>query len=212
MTITLEDTGKHYNREWIFRHLQHVFSPESPCVLLGGNGSGKSTLLRLLAGHLLPSEGTVTYTDQNQVVANELVYAKVSMAAPYLDLYEELKLTEAIAFHAGFKPFRENLSPKQVIERLQLKRAADKALKNYSSGMRQRVKLGLAVLSDTPLLLLDEPISNLDPAGIEWYQELVAEHSAGRTIVVASNRQRAEYDFCSQELVVEDFKPTSGNK
>ncbi len=207
MHIQLEAIGKHYNREWIFRHLDHQFSPENPTVILGGNGSGKSTLLRLLAGHLLPSEGTITYSQNGESLANETIFTQVSMAAPYLDLFEDLKLTEAITFHQGFKPLRENWSVKQVIDRLQLDRAANKPLKNYSSGMRQRVKLGLAVLSNTSLLLLDEPVSNLDPAGIAWYQQLVEDHRKDRILVVASNRQRAEYDFCTAQLSVEDFKP-----
>lgn len=209
MNITLKGIGKRYNRDWIFRNLDYRFESGTAYAILGANGSGKSTLLQVIAGNFQPSEGNIEFRIQNTEFSPEpeAIYKQVSFAAPYLDLFEEYTLTESIDFHKKMKPLRNNLSTADVIGTLKLEAAKDKLLRDFSSGMKQRVRLGLAILSDTPLLLLDEPASNLDRAGTEWYQQMVSNHSQDRIIVVCSNRQEDEYRFCKQQLVVEDYKP-----
>ena len=206
MNITLSNIGKRYNYDWIFRKLDHTFSGENNYVILGSNGSGKSTLLQVIAGNLTASEGSIEYRNASQVIEFEKLYTHISYAAPYLDLFEEFTLAESIDFHSKFKPFFPGLDTKEIIRITGLEKSKDKQLKNYSSGMKQRVRLALAILSDTPLLLLDEPASNLDRNGIDWYQRLVSDHSADRLVIVASNQQEYEYPFCRQQLQVEDFK------
>ncbi|MCE3280011.1 MAG: transporter ATP-binding protein [Bacteroidetes bacterium] len=206
MNITLSNIGKRYNYEWIFRKIDHQFSSESNYVLLGSNGSGKSTLLQVIAGNLIPSEGQIKFNLNNTEIDQEEIYHHISFAAPYLDLLEEFTLTESIEFQKQFKPFRSDLETDEIINITGLRKSKDKQLKFYSSGMKQRVKLALAVLADTPLLLLDEPTSNLDKNAIDWYQKLIDEHSKSRLIIVASNQQEYEYTFCNKEFRVEDFK------
>ncbi|HEX8514753.1 MAG TPA: ATP-binding cassette domain-containing protein [Bacteroidia bacterium] len=206
MQITLNNIGKRYNYEWIFRKVNYNFSAGNNYVILGSNGSGKSTLLQVIAGNLIPSEGEIEFSPAGKILETEKTYEHLSYAAPYLDLYEEFTLAESINFQGKFKPFRSNLDTEQVIAITELGKAKNKQLKYYSSGMKQRVRLALAVLSDTPLLLLDEPTSNLDRKAIEWYHSLVNDHSANRLIIVASNQQEYEYPFCNKELKVEDFK------
>jgi len=206
MPITLKNIGKRYNREWIFRGVEFAFAENEPCVLLGANGSGKSTLLQVIAGAYLPSEGTVEYILRGQNVAAEEAYRGVSIAAPYLELMEEFTLAESVRFHGRFKNWRGGLNDANVIDRSGLAHAKDKSLKHFSSGMKQRVRLLLAILSDTPMLLLDEPCSNLDANGMRWYQELVEEHKPDRIVIVCSNKQEQEYAFCRQQLLVENYK------
>jgi ABC-type multidrug transport system ATPase subunit len=151
-----------------------------------------------------------TAKDKNQeikkIIEIEDIFSHLSFAAPYLELFEEFTLTESIEFQAQFKPFSNNLSTKQIVELTQLEKSQDKQIKYYSSGMKQRVRLALAVLADTPLLLLDEPTSNLDKKAIDWYQKLVDDFSKDRLIIVASNQQEYEYPFCNKQLIVEDYK------
>jgi ABC-type multidrug transport system ATPase subunit len=215
MNITLSNIGKRYNYEWIFRKVNTEFSSENNYVILGANGSGKSTLLQVIAGNLIPSEGSVAYQVQSiryqddvlqKNIEEENIYKHISYAAPYLDLFEEFTLTESIEFQAQFKPFYENLSAKEIISIAQLEKAKDKQLRYFSSGMKQRVRLALAVLCDSPLLLLDEPTSNLDKKAIDWYQQLVGNYSKNRLIIVASNQQEYEYPFCNKMIMVEDYK------
>lgn len=216
MKITLSGIGKRYNYEWIFRKVDYEFSSADNYVLLGANGSGKSTLLQVIAGNLLPSEGSMEYQDsgtrsqginaEKKIISEEDIYKYISFAAPYLDLFEEFTLTESIEFQARFKPFFKGLSTKDIIAITQLEKAKDKQLRYFSSGMKQRVRLALAALCDSSLLLLDEPTSNLDKKAIDWYQNLVNAYSSNRLIIVASNQQEYEYPFCNKTLFVEDYK------
>ena len=136
----------------------------------------------------------------------ENIFTKLSYCAPYLDLFEEFTLIESIEFQEKFKPFQTGLDLKKIIELTELEKSKDKQLKYYSSGMKQRVRLALAVLADTPLLLLDEPTSNLDKKAIDWYQKLVTDYSKNRLIIVASNQQEYEYPFCDKQLNIEEYK------
>lgn len=208
MKITFEKAGKRFNREWIFRHLDHVFETGQHTVILGGNGSGKSTLLQAISGFYTLSEGKVTFELDGTEIPIDQVFRHVSLATPYLDLYEDLTLIEAIRFQQQFKAFRNGLKPKSIAEIMELEHTKKKAIKHFSSGMKQRVRLALAILADTPILLLDEPTSNLDHNAIAWYQKLVQDNLENRLVVVASNEQEQEYPFCQTQLRVEDFKPS----
>ena len=209
MQIEATSLGKRFHREWIFRGLTHVFRPNTATAILGPNGSGKSTLLNMLSGQLLATEGTLTYSYQNRPVAVEDVPQLLAYCAPYLELIEELTLTELLQFHVRFKPLRAGLSPAGLIELMYLEKSRHKLVRDFSSGMKQRLKLGLALYAAAPLLLLDEPTTNLDRTGVEWYREHVRATAPGRLVLISSNVAE-EYDFCTAELDVTGFgaRPT----
>lgn len=206
MQINLTGLGKRYNYEWIFRNLSYTFASGNAYAILGHNGSGKSTLLTVLAGYNLHSEGTIAYTSGGKIIEQDKVYRHLSLTAPYLELVEEFTLTEMLAFHTRFKPLRHTLSPPQLVDRMGLQRAKNKYVKDFSSGMKQRLKLGLAIYSDSEILLLDEPTTNLDQEGIAWYQEHVEQNRQNRLIIVGSNIAH-EYSFCEHRLHITDFHP-----
>src|SRR6185295_16203315 len=133
MHIILTDIGKRYNYEWIFRGIHYEFKLSSNYAILGSNGSGKSTLLQVIAGNLLPSQGTVRYEKEAKAIDVEQIYTQLSFASPYLELLEELTLTESIVFHSQFKPFYNNLNTAQVLALMELEKARDKQLKYFSS-------------------------------------------------------------------------------
>ncbi|MFN3315348.1 MAG: ATP-binding cassette domain-containing protein [Raineya sp.] len=195
-SISTENLGKKFNYEWIFKNLSFKFQLGDSYAIVGNNGSGKSTMLQVLAGALPPSEGKIWYEQENKKILPEEFYQYLSWASPYLELIEEMTLTEQIEFHFKMKP-RSSLisSNKQLIELLRLEQSKKKYIKNFSSGMKQRLKLGLAFYTDTPLLMLDEPTSNLDAQNIAWYKNEVTKQIGQRLIIVASN-QNEEYDFC----------------
>ncbi len=206
MEIILTDVGKRYNRDWIFKNVNFTFNSSEAYVILGSNGSGKSTLLQLVAGNQLPSTGKIEYFLNANLIPSEKIFQHISFAAPYLELIEEYSLTEILQFHAQFKAFFKALSIPEIIELTGLAKSKDKELKYFSSGMKQRVRLALAILSDTPLLFLDEPTSNLDKKGIDWYSELIQKYASNRIVIVCSNHQTHEYNFCTKQLLVEDYK------
>jgi ABC-type multidrug transport system ATPase subunit len=208
MNIQLTNIGKRYNYEWIFKGIHFEFTTGNNYAILGSNGSGKSTLLQVVAGNFIPSEGEIKYSvSSSGTIEQEELYKQLSIATPYLDLFEEFTLNESVAFHSKFKPFLPGLTNKEIVSLMQLEKAQDKQLKYFSSGMKQRVRLALAILSNTPLLLLDEPTSNLDKNAVTWYQQLIQSHASNRLIIVASNQLEYEYaSFCNILLNVEDYK------
>lgn len=207
MEIALDSLVKTFGRDRVIRDARFTLAAGSRTAILGPNGSGKSTLLQLLAGALVPSSGSITHALGGKVVPADQVYRHLSIAAPYLGLYEDLSLHEAITFHARFKPLRASISEAELARIALLEHALDKPVRNFSSGMKQRLKLALAILSDTPLLLLDEPASNLDAEVTAWFRDLLRQHIGNRTLVVASNRQPAEHDLCDRALEMRDGVP-----
>lgn len=204
MTISLANVGRRFNQEWIFRGVNYEFNVAEKYAILGPNGSGKSTLLSVLLGSLSPSEGTINYKSGVDIPVEE-IYKSISFAAPYLDLIEEFTLQETIRFHFKFKAFYEGMNAESVLDLLGLAKSQDKALKYFSSGMKQRTKLALACCSNTPILLLDEPTSNLDKQGMAWYLELIEQFSVNRTLIIGSN-QESEYSFCNHFVELTDYK------
>ena len=205
MRVVLADASKRYRREWIFRKVNYTFESNESYAVLGYNGSGKSTLLRVLSGHLSCSRGKITFfKDQQNIPVNE-IYQYVSFAGPYIELIEEMTLKEILSFQGKFKPFLQNWSLKELAEMMQLPKALNKEVGHFSSGMKQRLRLGLAIFSNSPILLLDEPTSNLDEAGVQWYQNLMDNYVADRLVVVASNVQQ-DYGFCKKHLDITQFK------
>ena len=198
MQIQLEQIGKKYNREWIFRGLSFTFSPEKKYAITGPNGSGKSTLLQTIAGSTALSEGTVNWLSNNTVIAPENHYQHLGICTPSLSLIEEMTAVEFLAFHESFKSFMPGITPSHILEIIELTSAANKQIRYFSSGMKQRIKLAQAIFSDVPVLFLDEPCTNLDETGYTLYQSLINDYATNKLIIVSSN-DKAEYHFCDEE-------------
>lgn len=207
MTICLSDTGKRFNRDWIFRHFTYTFNHGQTYAITGPNGSGKSTLLQVLSSSLAITEGKLTYTHatQQKNISEEKAFQQVSMAAPYIEVIEEMTYTEFMNFHIAFKPLLPNTTIAQIAEIVGLQKAVDKQIRYYSSGMKQRVKLAQCIFSDTSTVLLDEPCTNLDADGIQLYQNLIQDYCSNRLVVVSSN-DKVEYDFCQNTVSILDYK------
>lgn len=203
MQISLSEAGKRFNREWIFRRLSFQFISGNSYAITGPNGSGKSTLLQVIAGAITASEGTISYQVNGKVIDSEHVYKHLGIAAPYEELIEEMTLREFLQFHSRFKPFLPGMSVQNVIDEVGLMSAASKQIRNFSSGMKQRVKLAQVFFSDSACLLLDEPCTNLDINGIELYHRLVRTYGGGRLIIVSSNDEQ-EYGFCGERLKLKE--------
>ena len=205
MKIQLINIGRRFNREWIFRGVDYAFVQGESYAVLGPNGSGKSTLLQVLNGSLMPSAGSIKYFNGDAEIQAEQIFTQLSFAAPYLDLIEEFTLDEVIDFHFKFKPYKQGLDKNAVIALLNMGASRNKQIRNFSSGMKQRLKLALAFCADTPLLMLDEPASNLDSQGVEWYLGLIEQYAAGRLTIICSNQEH-EYSFCRRRISITDYK------
>ena len=205
MEILLEDIGRRFNQEWIFKKINYQFVQKQSYAILGPNGSGKSTLLQVLAGNLSPSAGKISYTQNKIAIDVADIYREISVAAPYLELIEEFTLLESINFHFKFKKMAKDWNAKSLIELVQLEKSVNKEVRYFSSGMKQRLKLLLACCTDSPILFLDEPTSNLDNEGIDWYLKMMKLFAKDRLTIVCSNQEH-EYSFCEHQLTITDYK------
>jgi ABC-type multidrug transport system ATPase subunit len=205
MKIELQNAGKRFNRDWIFKQLQLVIHSKERIAITGPNGTGKSTLLQVIAGSVTLNEGKIEWTLNDKKVPEENIFQKIAIVAPYLELIEEYTAKEFLRFHSQFKPLKQKISIEEILETVGLKKSGDKQIRFYSSGMKQRMKLAQAVFTDVPLLLLDEPCTNLDAEGYVLYHSLIKDHCADKTIIVSSNDVN-EYDFCDRKILMTEYK------
>ena len=205
MQITLNNVGKRFNREWIFRHCSYQFDSGKSYAITGSNGSGKSTLLQVISGSLTNNEGAVEVKKDQQAIAAEQLYTNISIAAPYLELIEEMTAKEMLDFHGQFKPLIDTVTIPDILQTVGLQNATNKQIRYYSSGMKQRLKLAQAFFSNTPVLLLDEPTTNLDADGTALYHHLISNFTKGKLVIISSN-DKQEYAFCEEVIRIGDYK------
>lgn len=203
--LVLDNLQKTFGKQHILQGITHTFAPGSKTVILGSNGSGKSTLIKILSGALEATENPPLFTPfgNAQPVPAAQLGQYVGFAAPYLSLNPLFSLDETLDFHAAFCPFPNNFSKTHWLELAGLMPHRNKRISTFSSGMQQRVRLLLAIANTRPLLLLDEPLSNLDRAGYDFYGQLIATYLGERTVIVGSNYQAEEYAFCDQQILLE---------
>lgn len=205
MTIQLENISKRFGFEWIFKQVNFQFESGGKYAVVGPNGSGKSTLLKIISGGLVPTSGMMHYSIPHKRVTDvEAASKEIVFAAPYISLIDDFTLDEMYDFHASFKKMN-CMSKEEFFTVSQLGMHKNKYIKNFSSGMRQRLKLSLAFLTSSQVLLLDEPTSNFDAKAIDWYLSLIDSYSADRLVIIGSN-QEYEFNFCSNRLSVSDYK------
>lgn len=202
MEIDLLNIGKRFGKEWIFKNLSYKIDSGSKLAIVGSNGSGKSTLLKVIGTYTIPSQGHIAFFEGEKQIANDEVQLRIAFAAPYQHLIEELTIAELFQFHSTFR------KPKMLLDEMPelINLPSTKPIMDFSSGMKQRVRLALAFLFESDLILLDEPSSNLDRAGIAWYQQLLENYTFNRTIIVASNVEE-EYAQCKDQIRMESVKP-----
>jgi ABC-type multidrug transport system ATPase subunit len=207
-SISVQNIGKRFEREWIFRKLSCDFCSKNPTAIVGSNGSGKSTLIKTLIGYLPLSEGKIIYfdnqSDKKKPILKENWQNYISFAAPYTELIEEFTLLEQLKFHQAFKSF--DIEIEEIIEKLGFSNTKNKTIRFFSSGMKQKLKLALAIYSDAKIVFLDEPTSNLDKQNTEWYLNQINTIIDQKVLIIASN-QESEYHFCSQIIDIQNLKP-----
>lgn len=207
MLLVAENVGMRYGRRVLFRQCSFEVTAGQALAITGANGSGKSTLLRILAGVLTPVKGTVRLTVNDRTLSDGERPLRTGLVAPYLNVYDGFSARENLQFLAQARQLdRARARIDAVLDLVSLADRADEYVATYSSGMKQRVKYAAALLAEPPLLLLDEPTANLDVAGIEMVERVMAhQRAAGRLLVVATN-VAAEAERCDAALCVEDFR------
>lgn len=204
MKLIVEGLSKRFNRNWIFRDINISIASSETLAVAGPNGSGKSTLLKILAGAMPASAGQVSYYREQRPVEPAKVYRYIAIGAPYADLLEELTLQEQLQFHMHFRAYRALLKPADLIGILGPQYKAGRAIGEMSSGMKQRVRLLLALCTEAEVVFLDEPTTNLDVEGREWYRNLLATYTDDATVIIASNDEE-DLRPCDRRILMTDY-------
>ena len=208
MAAAIKATGlsKRFNRDWIFRSLDYTFEAGRIYAITGPNGSGKSTLLQVLWGQVPPTAGTLEYyTPDAARIDPEQLHHHLAIAAPYMDLIDEFTLEEQIRFHFSLRQLRDGLKLGELAERMALQDARNKFIGNFSSGMRQRLKLALAFYTHAQALFLDEPGTNLDHRAFDWYLEQLHDLPPHTMVLIASN-EPTEYPENASKIDILSLK------
>ena len=206
MNISLNNIGKQYNGEWIFKSVSLSFSQEFSYLITGSNGSGKSSLLKVLCGYSVPSQGDIKWETDKDTVDEDKVHKGISVCAPFVDLFDKHTVNEAIEFHFKFKELVSDIKIQDVIKFCYLDGCENKLISDLSSGMKQRLKIAINFLSDTPYLFLDEPCANLDAQAISWYQENLVKYKKDRLVIICSNNKEEEHFICNKTINLGDYK------
>ncbi|MFQ3325549.1 MAG: ABC-type multidrug transport system ATPase subunit [Salibacteraceae bacterium] len=204
--LFLNQVSKRFQTHWVFKSIDLELSVGESLFINGPNGSGKSTLLKIISGWVSPNEGNIKYYHNENEILVDNVFEYISISAPYLELIEELSLTELLKFHQSFKQLSINTTANEFSEAIEIEHQISKPIKSYSSGMKQRVKLGLTLFSNSSLILLDEPTSNLDKSGILWYKKNIETILKNRIVIVCSNDIADEHFFCTKKINLSDYK------
>ena len=159
-------------------------------ALLGQNGAGKSTLIRLITGQLRPTTGKVIVCGLDPF-ANSEVYKNLGYC-PDIDSFPEHLSGREFVYRmsrlCGYSSHEARSRSETAMEMVGMGERADKSLKGYSKGMRQRIKLAQAMVHDPDILLLDEPLNGLDPLGRRQYMDVLARLAEqGKSVVVSSH-------------------------
>jgi ABC-type multidrug transport system ATPase subunit len=199
MKIIATGIHKKFRQEWVFKALSYTFESGKSYAIIGQNGAGKSTLLKTLAQYSLPNKGKVEFEG-----ITEDVNKQISFAAPYSELIEEFTLPELLNFLVQINFLEARWDFKAFTSFIDLRPSESKYIKNFSSGMRQKVKLGIALAADRPILCLDEPTSNLDETAKNWFYKAL-DGQRHKLILIASNEQ-AEINLCTNQIAIADYK------
>lgn len=211
MKISLNQVGKKFQQEWVFRRLNLELRRGDSLAILGKNGSGKTTLVKLLSGAVMQTEGEVSYSFRDRPLSADQLYRYLAYAAPYHEMIEEFTVDEMLDFYLKFKSLQKGWSAQDLLASVGLAHATGKKIRACSSGMKQKLRLSMAIYSETPLLLLDEPLTNLDREGITWYQQAMAGQPEDRIVVVCSNHIDDEFRFCHSVMTMGEDPGPSGS-
>ena len=201
IAVALQGVSHTFKGRTVFDPVSAHLSVGGECLIRGANGSGKSTLGRIIAGELTPTIGNVRWSSSQDELDAEVLCTLSQRVSPVSSLHPQLTIAELIAFQGQFRPWAVPKAAEDLLNKAGLSNHMHKAYHDLSSGMQQRVKLTLALASQTGLIVLDEPCANLDASGVTWYREAIQKIRGNTTLVVCSNDRKE--DYIDPELIIE---------
>lgn len=206
MRIVVENLQKNFNNQLVFQNLSLEINANQKIAFVGPNGSGKSTALLCLAGFYQPSKGKVDFIKNNSIIEEVQKFSYLSIASPYLELPENFSALEIFNFQSNLKPFLKDISQDFFFNSIKLVRSKNTPVKFFSSGMKQILKLGLAIFADTPILFLDEPCSNLDESNMLIFNEIFKSYALNKTVLIGTNNHPSELALVQSSVDILKYK------
>jgi ABC-type multidrug transport system ATPase subunit len=206
LRIVVENLQKNFNNQLVFQNLSLEINANQKIAFVGPNGSGKSTALLCLAGFYQPSKGKVDFINNNSIIEEVQKFSYLSIASPYLELPENFSALEIFNFQSNLKPFLKDISQDFFFNSIKLTRSKNTPVKFFSSGMKQILKLGLAIFADTPILFLDEPCSNLDENNILIFNEIFKSYALNKTVLIGTNNHPSELALVQSSVDILKYK------
>jgi heme exporter protein A len=197
--LVAQRVKKVFNRRLVFQEVSFALSPKMVMLITGRNGSGKSTLAKIICNVLTPSAGKIVVTRSGNPV-KDAHRALVGFMAPYLHMYEEFTPRENLRFALRARGMNADEDRIMVLlEKMNLGQRRNDPVREFSSGMKQRVKYAFALIHKPEILILDEPMANLDAEGEAIVREVMAEHATHGILIIATNDRR-DIDRCDMEI------------
>jgi len=198
MKLILENISRSFPGRKVFSNISAVVEKGEILVITGPNGSGKTTLIRIIGSLLPPTSGKVVFNNEDKQFSGSDILRYVGIVAPDLFLYDELTANENIRFFARVSGIsRGNFDGE--LAKFGLQGRGDDMVQSYSSGMKQRLKYILALMKQPPLLLLDEPTSNLDEQGKAVIEDVIKKHVG---ITVIATNEDSEINYGSRKITL----------
>jgi ABC-type multidrug transport system ATPase subunit len=208
ISLKCENIEKSFLNKVVFKEVN--FQNGSSLAVTGRNGSGKSTLLKVIANLLLPNKGSVLLSANGEKIAADKFHFYTGMIAPYINLYDELTALENLEFFFELKCKKSGVAERKaylndLLEKINLYKRRYEQVKNFSSGMKQRMKLAFAIINDPPVLIMDEPRTNLDTEGIDLVYK-VAENKKKDGILIIATNEPEDTKLCEKNISIESYK------
>lgn len=200
LVLKCTNLGKAFGRRWLFRQFSFTVTQGTGLVILGPNGSGKTTLLRLLCGLVKPTKGQVIWEINGIKLKPNQVRSLIGAVLPDCEPYEELTAQENMELVADLHGINRNPIG-EWLERVGLSHAKRQLVREFSSGMKLRLKLAMAFVHEPIALLLDEPTAMLDEQGRQIVSELIAEKKREGIVIIATNDER-DVSYGEQQIVL----------
>jgi ABC-2 type transport system ATP-binding protein len=173
---------------------------------LGPNGSGKTTTIRMLLGLLKPSDGKATVLGYDVFRQSEEIRARVGYMSQKFAIYDDLTTLENLTFYGGVYGINDKARIQHTLELVGLKGHENTLTRDMSTGWRQRLSLGIALVHEPKLLFLDEPTSGVDPTARRAFWDLIYELAEGGVTILVTTHYMDEAEYCERVAVMRDGK------
>ncbi len=212
LELTVRGLSKSFNlpdgsKKQALKNVSFTAESGAPLGLLGRNGAGKTTVMRIIMGVFPPDSG--------EVLLDGKTVSRESATFGYLPeergLYRKLTVEEQMVYFGrlrGLSKFNARASARELLERLGMSEYAGNKLDTLSKGNQQKIQLGVALLGNPDVIILDEPFSGLDPVNAVQLKQVIAEQSdRGALVIFSSHQMSAVEDFCENIVMINSGEP-----